>query len=296
MPKRRIRSPRADLNLANDQASLASLVTRKRNKKRRMKSRKRRRLRKRRRSNTTRRLQRNITSTIRRLRKRKRSMKRRWQRNSTIMRRRSQRRSKSLKNKRRSPMRKPHISHLTLLKPELQLLLPLVSYGSTFINVTADGLTAPPAMAASHERKADETKPELSTTKSTESHEKKGGKRGSIFGSLFGGKKDVTSPTAEKTEAEAAPAVPTKDTAVAPVSETAPKIDEPIQSKPIDTAAVTAPVDTAIAAHDLPANSVHAQTTTAPTTKSPTSPSHKGGVLGFFKRQDSKVEVWHLEE
>jgi len=88
--------------------------------------------------------------------------------------------------------------------------------------------------------------------------------------------------------------VPAKDNELAPVSEAAPKIDEPIQSKPIDAAAVTAPVDTAIAAHDLPTNSVHAQTTTgSPTTKSPTSPSHKGGVLEFFKRQDSKLEVCH---
>jgi hypothetical protein len=86
--------------------------------------------------------------------------------------------------------------------------------------------------------------------------------------------------------------VPAKDNEVAPVSETAPKIDEPVQTKPIDTAAVTAPVDSAIAAHDVPATGVHAQTTTdTPITKSPTTPSHKGGVMGFFKRQDSKLEV-----
>lgn len=154
-------------------------------------------------------------------------------------------------------------------------------------------LTAPATIiAASHEKKADETKPELSTTKGTENHEKRGGKRGSIFGNFFSGRKDITSPTAEKTASDVAPVVPTKDSEVAPVSETAPKIDEPAQSKPIDAAAVTAPVDSAIAAHDLPANSVHAQTTTtgAPI-KSPTTPSHKGGVMGFFKRQDSKLEV-----
>jgi hypothetical protein len=102
----------------------------------------------------------------------------------------------------------------------------------------------------------------------------------------------VTSPTAEKTAGDVAPVVPAKDSEVAPVSETAPKIDEPAQSKPIDTAAVTAPVDSAIAAHDVPATTVHAQTTTdAATSKSPTTPSHKGGVMGFFKRQDSKLEV-----
>ena len=157
----------------------------------------------------------------------------------------------------------------------------------------ANRLTAPAAIAASHDKKADETKPELSTTKSTENHEKKGGKRGSIFGNFFSGRKDTTSPTAEKTPTDVAPVVPTKDSEVAPVSETAPKIDEPPQSKPIDAAAVTAPVDSAIAAHDLPANSVHAQTTTGAPTKSPTTPSHKGGVMGFFKRQDSKLEVCH---
>ncbi len=157
----------------------------------------------------------------------------------------------------------------------------------------ANHLTAPAAVATSHEKKADETKPELSTTKSTDNHEKKGGKRGSIFGNFFGGRKDITSPTAEKAQTDAAPVIPTKDSEVAPVSETAPKIDEPPQSKPIDTAAVTAPVDSAIAAHDLPAGSVHAQTTTGtPTAKSPTTPSHKGGVMGFFKRQDSKLEVF----
>jgi hypothetical protein len=155
---------------------------------------------------------------------------------------------------------------------------------------------APAAVVASHEKKTDETKPVLSTTKSTDNHEKKGGKRGSIFGNLFGGKKDVTSPTTEKTETETAPIVPAKDNDAVPVSETAPKIEEPVQSKPIDAAAVTAPVDTAIAAHDPPANSVHAQTTVgSAATKSPSTPSHKSGVMGFFKRQDSsKVEVCHL--
>jgi hypothetical protein len=159
-----------------------------------------------------------------------------------------------------------------------------------------DRETAPAGVAASHEKKADETKPEVSTTKSTENQEKKTGKRGSIFGiSIFGGKKDATSPSAEKSENDVAPLVPAKDNEVAPVSETAPKIEEPIQSNPIDTAAVTAPVDSAIAAHDLPADSAHAQTTTSPTAnKSPSTPSHKeGGFMGFFKRQESKLEVCH---
>ncbi|ERF73484.1 hypothetical protein EPUS_04107 [Endocarpon pusillum Z07020] len=149
---------------------------------------------------------------------------------------------------------------------------------------------APAAITTSHEKKADETKPELSTTRGTENLEKNRGKRGSIFGNFFGGRKDITSPTAEKTPTDGALVIPTKDSEVAPVSETAPKIDEPAQSKPIDAAAVTAPVDSAIAAHDVPANSVHAQTTTGAPIKSPTTPSHKGGVMGFFKRQDSKLE------
>lgn len=103
----------------------------------------------------------------------------------------------------------------------------------------------------------------------------------------------MTSPTTEKTQSEVAPAVPAKDTTEAgPVSETAPKLDEPIQSKPIDTAAVTAPMDSATTAQDPPANSVYAQVTVpSPAAKSPSTPSHKGGVMGFFKRQDSKADV-----
>ena len=107
----------------------------------------------------------------------------------------------------------------------------------------------------------------------------------------------MTGSSTVTTENEVAPVVPAKDSEVAPVSQTAPQIDEPTHSKPIDTAAVTAPVDSAIAAHDLPANSVHAQTTTAPgTSKSPSSPVHKGGVMGFFKRQDPKLEVCRWQQ
>lgn len=154
--------------------------------------------------------------------------------------------------------------------------------------------TAPGAIGASHD-KTDETKPEQSTTRTVENHEKKAGKRASIFGSFFSGKKDATSPTVEKNEAETAPAVPAKGNDVTAVSEKAPKIDEPAQSKPIDTAAVIAPADSAIPAPDAAASSAHAQTTVAPTAaKSPSTPSHKGGIVGFFKRQDSgKAEVCH---
>lgn len=144
---------------------------------------------------------------------------------------------------------------------------------------------APTAAAPSHEGKTEETRPELSPANRPEVFDKKGGKRSSFFGSFFGGRKDVTSPSAEKMENDVAP------TDVAPVSEAAPKIEKPPQNKPIDTAAVTAPVDSAIAAHDTPVDSVHAQTTAGSVpSKSPSTPSHKSGVMGFFKRQDSKIE------
>ncbi|EXJ58852.1 hypothetical protein A1O7_06282 [Cladophialophora yegresii CBS 114405] len=106
----------------------------------------------------------------------------------------------------------------------------------------------------------------------------KKGKRGSVFGSLF--KNRVTSPTAEKSEKEA---VATSD--VPPVSETAPKLEEPIENKPIDTAAVTAPVDTAatpLAAEEATKEPTAAETTAAPKT------DKKGGLLGFIKKTDTK--------
>jgi hypothetical protein len=68
-------------------------------------------------------------------------------------------------------------------------------------------------------------------------------KRGSVFGGIFG-KKNATATDAEKAEAEAGPAVPTKDSDIPPVSETAPKIEQPVHQAPLDTAAVVAPVDT----------------------------------------------------
>jgi hypothetical protein len=102
--------------------------------------------------------------------------------------------------------------------------------------------------------------------------EEKRSKRGSIFGNIFA-KKDATSPTAEKTE-EVAPAVPAKDAEILPVSETAPKIEKPIENKPIDTAAVTAPIDTVQipAAVEEPAK------------------EKKGGIRGFIKKQEAKFE------
>jgi len=97
-------------------------------------------------------------------------------------------------------------------------------------------------------------------------------------------KKSVTSPTTEKTEKEAT----TSD--VPPVSETAPKLDEPIENKPIDTAAVTAPADnveTPAAASAEPAkDTTPAATETATTPKA----EKKGGILGFIKKTEAKLE------
>ena len=94
----------------------------------------------------------------------------------------------------------------------------------------------------------------------------------------------MTSPTTEKTEKEAT----TSD--VPPVSETAPKLDEPIENKPIDTAAVTAPADTVEtpAATEEPAKDLSA----TPATETATTPKaeKKGGILGFIKKTEAKLE------
>ena len=101
----------------------------------------------------------------------------------------------------------------------------------------------------------------------------KKGKRGSVFGSLF--KNRITSPSTEKSEREA---MGTSD--VPPVSETAPKIDEPIENKPIDTAAVTAPVDT------VTAPAATEEPITAPKT------DKKGGLFsGLIKKAEIKKET-----
>lgn len=105
-------------------------------------------------------------------------------------------------------------------------------------------------------------------------------KRSSIFGSFFP-KKDVTSPITEKAEKDAAPAVPEKDKEVPPVSDTAPKLDEPATTKPIDTAAVTAPVD---------AENKETKETKETPTETGTSPTGKGGLRGFIKKQEAKLE------
>ncbi len=129
---------------------------------------------------------------------------------------------------------------------------------------------------------ADEKKHDKEETDTTTPTEKKS-KRASIFGGLFG-KKDVTSPTSEK---DVGPSVPAKDTDVLPVSETAPKIEEPIDQKPLDTAAVTAPVDTVQtppAAEETSKETTAAETATTPTKEK------KGGFLGFIKKTEAKLE------
>lgn len=98
-------------------------------------------------------------------------------------------------------------------------------------------------------------------------------KRGSVFGSLF--KNRITSPGTEKSEKEA---LGTSD--VPPVSETAPKLEEPIENKPIDTAAVTAPVDATEETPKEPA----AESSAAHKTEK------KGGFIGFIKKTEAKLE------
>ncbi|RMZ82721.1 hypothetical protein DV738_g1521, partial [Chaetothyriales sp. CBS 135597] len=72
---------------------------------------------------------------------------------------------------------------------------------------------------------ADEDKPTTPNDKKT--------KRGSVFGALF--KKPAVGANVDKADKDVGPATPAKD--VHAVSETAPKLDEPIENKPIDAAA-----------------------------------------------------------
>jgi hypothetical protein len=141
------------------------------------------------------------------------------------------------------------------------------------------------AAIVGEEKKQD--KHEAETT--TPTAEKKP-KRGSIFSGLFT-KKDATSPTAEKGEKDGVPSAPAKDSDVLPVSETAPKIEEPIANKPIDTDAVTAPIDTAQApaAAAEPTSEIPKETAAAETTTTPTK-EKKGGFIGFIKKEAARLE------
>lgn len=98
------------------------------------------------------------------------------------------------------------------------------------------------------------------------------------------------SPTSEKSEKEVGPAVPAKDHEVSAVSENAPKLEEPIENKPIDTAAVTAPVDAPTPVTEPVKEPVVTKATT-PAAKSASSPSAKDAIIGFIKKQESKFEV-----
>ncbi|KIW38033.1 uncharacterized protein PV06_10009 [Exophiala oligosperma] len=136
----------------------------------------------------------------------------------------------------------------------------------------AAAVAAVPAVAASTDKKEEKEEAAAPTEKKN--------KRGSVFGTLF--KKNVTSPTTEKTEKEA-----TGSTDVPPVSETAPKLEEPIENKPIDTAAVTAPVDTV----ETPSAEEATKEPAAATGESAAPKTEKkGGLMSFIKKTEAKLE------
>ncbi|KPI43741.1 uncharacterized protein AB675_6177 [Cyphellophora attinorum] len=154
----------------------------------------------------------------------------------------------------------------------------------------AAAIAAAPVAAVSADKKEEKTEPTseapvtepTTATPTTEptatpSTTDKKAKRGSVFGSLFN-KAKVTSPTSEKTEKEVGPTPPAKDE-VLPVSDTAPKVDEPIDTKPLDTAAITAPATT-----DAPAETPKETTATRPAA------TEKKSFLGFIKKPESKKD------
>ena len=97
-------------------------------------------------------------------------------------------------------------------------------------------------------------------------------KRSSVFGSLFS-KKDNLSPTRERKEKEIMPAVPAKDIESAPVSESAPQLEDnmsPSSAQPAE--AVAAP-------------------TASPTAPTTTPAESKGGIFGFMKQKEPQQQV-----
>lgn len=138
-----------------------------------------------------------------------------------------------------------------------------------------------PAAAVSDNKEDKKEEPTSEATSPTSPTEKKN-KRGSVFGSFFN--KKVTSPSAEKSEKEVGPTPPAKDD-VPPVSDTAPKLDEPIENKPIDAAAVTAPANTDGAAETEPVKETR-----------PENKSEKKSFLGFIKKPETKKEEAKKEE
>ncbi|KAK5096371.1 hypothetical protein LTS08_007627 [Lithohypha guttulata] len=151
----------------------------------------------------------------------------------------------------------------------------------------AAAIAAAPAAVVPAAVKKEEERPLEEVTTPTE----KKNKRASVFGGFFN-KNKIVSPTTEKSEKDVVPHVPAKDEPSA-VSETAPKLDEPIMNKPIDTAAVTSPVNTttnstpaAISEEPI----VNEQTTTAePAVVTPRT-ERKSFVSGLFKKHDKKEE------
>ena len=139
-----------------------------------------------------------------------------------------------------------------------------------------------PAAVIASDKKEDkkEEKHEEEKSGATTPTDKKA-KRNSVFGSLFQ-KKNVTSPTTERTEAETA----NSTSEVPPVSETAPKIDEPIDTKPIDAAAVTAPANTEAITEDATKDN----TTTSPAAETPKTEKKGGFLSGFIKKVEGKKE------
>ena len=149
-------------------------------------------------------------------------------------------------------------------------------------------LTVPAAVIASDKKEDKKVDDKSGTTTPTD----KKAKRGSVFGSLFQ-KKNATSPNTEKTEAEAS--TPAKDTEVPPVSETAPKIDEPIDTKPLDAAAVTGPVDSPVEpmTEDATKNTAATPVTDTPKTeKTEKKPSFFSGLIKKVegKKDETKEE------
>ncbi|OAL36998.1 hypothetical protein AYO20_03767 [Fonsecaea nubica] len=135
------------------------------------------------------------------------------------------------------------------------------------VPVEASTASAVPAPIVASDKK--EEKEDASPTE-------KNRKRGSVFGNLF--RNRVGSPTTEKSEKDA---LTTSD--VPPVSETAPKIEEPIENKPIDAAAVTAPVDT-VTTPPVEEPAAASEASAAPKTEK------KGGLISFIKKTEAKLE------
>lgn len=153
-------------------------------------------------------------------------------------------------------------------------------------------LTAVPVAAVAAAEKKEERHEHKLEEVTTPSDKKS--KRTSVFGGFFN-KNKVTSPSVEKSEREVGPIVPAKDETPA-VSEIAPKLDEPIDHKPIDAAAVTAPVNApeTFTAAPIAATSeeinhtepvVPAEAVVTPRTE------RKSFLAGFMKKQDKKEEA-----